>query len=179
MELKAACGLAVTVVALTSCGGSESGGAEGAAREGSPPPEARLSKAQVQYVERLDTACKEGDEVSNRVQGQMERLRRRPLPRSEMNKRVVELLDQSYVKSDRIRKRIGGIDPPPGEERFRRRYLAYSDRLDTLNKRARDAIARGEQLLGDDFLSLRRKIRRVTKQRGALVADHGGFRYCG
>ncbi len=140
MELKAGCALAATVVALAGCGEGESGGAEDAARQGSPPPEARLSKAQLKYVERLD---------------------------------------QSYVESDRIRKRIGGIDPPPAEERFRRRYLAYFDRLDTLNKRARDAIARGEQLLGHDFLSLRRNIRRVTKQRGALVADHGGFRYCG
>ncbi|MDQ3719493.1 MAG: hypothetical protein M3350_01700 [Actinomycetota bacterium] len=73
MDVKAGCGLATTVIALTSCGGSESGDAEDAARQGAPPPEARLSKAQVKYVERLDAACKEGDEISRRIEGQIGR----------------------------------------------------------------------------------------------------------
>lgn len=179
MDAKAGSALAATLIALTSCGGGESGGAADAPRPGAPAPEARLSKAQLRYVAQVDAACKEGDEISGRTRGQMGAVQGRGFSREEMNRRVAEILDKSFVESDRIRRRIRGIEAPPGEERFRRRYLEYSERLDALNKRAMSAIARDEDLRGDDYLSLRREARRVTKQRGALVADHGGFRYCG
>jgi len=179
MDLKAGSALAATLVALTGCGESESGGAEDGVREGSPPVEERLSKAEAMYVERLDAICRESNENSSRVEDQIDRVQRRLVPRTEMNKRVVEILNESYVKSDRVQSRIRKLKAPPGEERFRRRYLAYSQRFDALNKRSRDAIARGENLRGDRYLALRRKARLVAKQRGALVTDHGGFRYCG
>ena len=174
MDLKAGCGLAATVIALTGCGGSESGGAEDAAQQGSQPREDRLSPAEAKYVERLDALCKEGDEISDQVGDEIGRLRRRLLPKAEMSARVVELLDESYVGSNAIRERIRKLDPPPSEERFHRRYNEESDRLMALNKRGREAIARGE-----DLFPFRSKAKRVTKRRHALVAEHGGFRYCG
>jgi len=179
MDLRAGCGLAATVVALTSCGGSEPGGAEDSARQGKPPRETRLSKAAAQYVERLDAACKESDENSERIRGEIGSLGRRLLPRAEASKQVVLLLDDSYRRSDRITERIRRLEAPPREERFHRRYLEYTDRLDAVNKKNRDTIARGAVDRGEDLSALRRKGRLVTKRRAALVADHGGFRYCG
>lgn len=74
---------AATVVVLTNCGGSESGGGEDSARQGKPPRETRLSKAEARYVERLDAACEESEENSDRMRGEIRRLGRRLLPRAE------------------------------------------------------------------------------------------------
>ena len=71
-------------MALAGCGGSDSGGAEDAARQGSPPPEERFSRAQARYVERLDAACKQGNEISDGVTATINGLRRRPVPRAVM-----------------------------------------------------------------------------------------------
>ena len=72
-------------MALAGCGGSDSVGAGDAARqEGSPPPEERFSRAQARYVERLDTACKQGDEISDGITATINALRRRPVPRAVM-----------------------------------------------------------------------------------------------
>ncbi len=72
------------MIALAGCGGSDSGGAEDAARQGSPPPEERFSRAQARYVERLDTACKQGDEISDGITATINALRRRLAPRAVM-----------------------------------------------------------------------------------------------
>ena len=162
------------MMALAGCGGSDPDDAGDAARQGSPPPEERFSRAQARYVERFDAACKQGNEFSDGVTATINTLRRRPVPKAETNKEVVKLLDASQAASNVFRDRIRKLRPPPGEERFHRRYNAYSDRLATLNKVGRDAIARG-----DDLAPLRLKANLVTKRRRALVGDHGGFRYCG
>ena len=179
MRLKAGCCLAATVLALTACGGSESGGAGDAARKGSPPPEKRLSKAEARYVERLDVACRETEEVADQVKVDVNRLERRLLPRAQTSKKVVKILDKSGRDLTKIRKRIRRLKAPPGERRFHRRYLAYSDRVDALNLRDRNAIARGASRRGGELAPNQRKLTLARKRLAALVADHGGFRHCG
>ncbi|MDQ3587240.1 MAG: hypothetical protein M3433_06055 [Actinomycetota bacterium] len=178
MGLKTGCGLAAAVVALAGCGGSESG-PEDVARPGSPPPGERLSKAESRYVERLDALCKEGDELADRSRGEIGSAQGRPVPQAQINERVVKILDKSYVESDRVRSRMRRLEVPPGEQSFHRRYIGLSARLDAVNKTGRDAIARGANPRGGDLGPQRRKFNLVRKQRAALVADHGGFRYCG
>lgn len=112
--------------------------------------------------------------MSARVRAEANRLKRRLLPKAETNRRVVKLLDKSYVESDKVRDRIRRVKGPPSEQGFRQRYLGLSGRLDELNKRGRDAIARG-----DDLGPLRLKTNLLEKRRATLVAEHGGFRYCG
>jgi len=80
----AGCGLAACVIALVGCGGSDSDEAGDAARQGDPPPEERFSRAQARYVERLDAACKQGNEISDGVTATINSLRRRPVPRAMM-----------------------------------------------------------------------------------------------
>jgi len=174
MDLRARCAIVATSIALAGCGGSESGGAGDTER---PLRQERLSPAEARYVEQLDALCREGDEIAARVKGEVDGLKRRLLPKAEMSERVVALLDESYVESDAIRDRIRALEPPSRKERFHQRYNELSDRLVALNKSGRDSIARGAR--GGDLLPLRRRANRVIRQRGALVADHGGFRYCG